>query len=136
MVKGQGGFQPARQHPVHQPVVEVEPRSVHRPAPLGQHPRPRGGKAVNVEIAVPDQIKVFGPAVIVVAGNRPVFGAHDVARRGGEGIPMGRARAAEGVTFDLIGGGGGTEPEALGKIGAVGQHGRPFRRGRGRWIGR
>jgi hypothetical protein len=111
-------FQAARQHAVHQPVVEIEALGIGRAGALGQDPRPGGGEAVGVGAKCRDEVEVFLPAVVVVAGGLPMLGADDIAGGGGETVPMGQARSAEGVAFDLVGGGGDPEEEAFGEIGA------------------
>ena len=63
------------------------------------------------------QIEVFFVAMVMIAGPIPVFLPHHVAGCCSEGVPMGLARAAMGVAFDLIGGSCSTEDETFGKIG-------------------
>jgi hypothetical protein len=51
-----------------------------------------------------------------------MLGADDIARRGGEVVPVRATGAAEAMAFDLVGGGGAAELEAVGKIGAGQRH--------------
>ena len=116
-------FQAPRQHAVDQPVIEVKPFGVDRAAPLGHDPRPGGRKAVGIHVGG----AAAGRGLRASGDNgrrrwrhlRPARRCRAWRRR----YPNGRTRAAEGVTFDLIGGGGGTEQEAFGKVGAGQRHG-------------
>ena len=122
VIEGQEGFQPARQHPVDQPVVEIETFRVRRPAPLGHHPRPACRKAVGVETAVAKEVQILRPAVVMVAGGGAVLAVQDIAGRGGEAVPMAAPGTAKACALDLIGGGGGPEEEARRKGGAGKAH--------------
>ena len=125
VIERQEGFQPARQHPVDQPVVEIETLGVRRPAPLGHHPRPACRKAVGVETAVAKEVQILRPAVVMVAGGGAVLAVQDIAGRGGEAVPMAAPGTAKARAFDLIGGGGGPEQEAGRKVGAGKGHPAP-----------
>ena len=111
-------LQPPLQHPVDQPVVEVDAFPVDLHA-VGHHPRPGRREAVGVEARVAHQVEVRLPAVVVVAGDLPVLAVDDVAGDLGEGVPVGAAGPAVGMALDLVGGGGGGEEEALGEVAAA-----------------
>jgi hypothetical protein len=130
VVERGGGLEPAREHPVHEPVVEVEPLRIGGAAPLGQDPRPGGGEAVDIEVRARQQVEIGLPAVVMVAGARAVLGPHDVAGRGREAVPVGRARAAEGVPLDLVARSRGPEEETFGEVAAREIHLYPFSRAR------
>ncbi len=118
MVERLEGFEAAFEHPVDEAVVEGDALGVDGHA-VGHDARPGGGEAVGVHSGVVQEVEVFGPAVVVVAGEVAVFGADDVAGCGGEGVPMGGTCGAMPVAFDLVGGGRGTEKEAFGEVAAV-----------------
>ncbi len=122
VVERRGGLEPALQHGVDQAVVEVETLFVDRPAPLGQDARPAGGEAVDVEVRAGQQVEVRLVAVVVIAGDRAVLGAHDVAGGGGEVVPVGAPGAALGVPLDLVARRGRPEAEILRKVGAAKLH--------------
>lgn len=63
----------------------------------------------------------------MIAGDRAVLTMHDVDRTFGEGIPMRRACAAKGRSFDLIGGGCGPEQKTCGEIRTGLFHGGSFK---------
>ena len=118
VIQRQRGLDPARQHPVDQPVVEVETLGVGCARPLGQDARPGRRKAVDVDIQLRQQVQIAFPAQVMLAGARAMFRAHHVAGGRGETVPMCGARSAQGMPLDLIGRGRGPEQEAVGKIGA------------------
>ena len=117
MVERGAGFEVPFQHRVDQPVVEIEPFGVHR-SPVGHHPRPACREAVGVKAAVAQQVEVGLVPVVMIASPCTIFGADDIAGRGGEVVPHSAAGAAILVSFDLVGRGCSPEEELFGKVGA------------------
>ena len=98
---------------VDQPVVEGEPRLVHRAAALGLHPGPGDREAVAVGAQARHQREVLGPAVVVVAGDVTAAAVDDATGLGRERVPDAGAPAvlASGA-LDLVRRRTGTEAEA------------------------
>jgi hypothetical protein len=85
------------------------------------HARPRHREAVGVEAEVLHQGDIVAEAVVVVARDVTVVGADHGAGHAAEGVPDGcRAAVLEGGAFDLVGGGGRAEEEALRRSGELG----------------
>ena len=133
-------FDAAFQQSIDQSVVEIQPVLIHLAAPVRQNPRPRGGEAIGISAQISQQIQIRIHPVVVIAGDGAVFGAHNIAGRGGKTVPLRRARAAKAMALDLIGRGGGAEDEVVRKICAGKIHITTSftrcRQGRGRWSGR
>ena len=110
------GRDPGLEQPVHERVVEVEPRLVHRAAPLGHGPRPGHREPVGLHPQPAHQGQVLPPAVVVVAGDASVRAVGDVPGDRGVAIPDALAASVgAGRSLDLVGRGGDAPEEAVGE---------------------
>src|SRR4029077_12853560 len=69
VIEAQPGRDAARDQPVDQPVVKVEPARLDRAAAGRQNARPRGREAISIEAAARQPFHVLDPAMIVIAGD-------------------------------------------------------------------
>jgi hypothetical protein len=99
------GLQSAFQHAVDQALVEIQPPGVGRAAGFAEDARPGDRKTVGIRAQAARDVQVFGPAVVMVAGDRAAGAVADAARRRGETVPD-RFDPAVRLRrpFDLVGG--------------------------------
>ena len=119
VVEGGPGLQAAFQHAVHQARIEIQALFVGLAAHLGEDARPGDREAVGVQSHVAADVEVFRPAVVVVAGDKPVGTVLDSTWRGGETVPdrFDPAVFLAGA-FDLVRRGGAAPQEVGGEIAA------------------
>ena len=114
------GLQAAFQHAVDQALVEVQAFRIRPAARLAEDARPGNREAVGIQAEIARDVQVFRPAVVVVAGHRPVRAVADLARRGGEAVPD---RFDPAIllrrALDLVGRGGAAPQEFGAEVGAA-----------------
>ena len=92
------------QQRVHQAVVVREAGLVDRPGAVGHDPRPGDREAVGVDAELFHDPEVFGPPVVVIAGDVPRVPAGHLAGGMGEGVPdRGGPAVFADRSFDLVG---------------------------------
>lgn len=105
-----------REQAVDQPVVEVEPGSVHAAGALGQHAAPGDAEAVGAQAQFAHQRDILAPAPVVVAGDVAGVAACDAARLVREHVPVaGTGAVGQRRALDLVGRRGGSPEEPGGK---------------------
>ena len=93
----------ARRKPVDQPIVEIKTARLHDAGAIGQNARPRRREAIIGEAAAREQLDIFRPAMIVVAGDVAGIVALHPSRRMRKDVPDAFAAAVEiDRAFDLI----------------------------------
>ncbi|MND71945.1 hypothetical protein D3C80_634860 [compost metagenome] len=118
MVKRRIGLDAARLAAINEPVVKIEPLLIDRPETVRNDTRPGDGETIGLDTHLLDEIEVFFPAIIVIAGDIAIVPPEDMARHVAEGIPDGGfAAIGLGRTFDLERGGCDAEQEIAGKTG-------------------
>ena len=106
----------SRQEPIHQPVVEIEPRNVDRTAPGGKDSRPGNAEAVRVQPEGRHHCDVLRVTMIVVARHVGVAAVFDEPRLLRIGVPDRWTPAIDIVgTFNLEGRSGNTPNKTVGK---------------------
>ena len=93
----------AREQPVDEPIVKVEPARIDRAGAARLHARPRDREAIPLQAQLAHQIEVCGQAVIVVASDITVAAVGDRAGHAAEAVPDRRSATVLGHgTFDLV----------------------------------
>ena len=106
------------QERVDQAAVEIDAFLVHRPASVRHDPRPGDAEAIVLDAQVGHQLHVVLVAVVVIAGDVARVAAVGAAGGVAEGVPDARLAAVfRRGAFDLVGRGGRSPPETLGKPG-------------------
>src|SRR5438874_2814075 len=92
--------------------VEVEPLHIHRAVPIGLHAWPRDGEPVPLDPELAQEVEVFAPAEVMLAGRLAGVAVRDVARAGREAVPDRLAAAVDPCgTLDLERRGSGSPDE-------------------------
>ncbi len=121
VIERRKGLDAARLQAVDQLVVEVEPLLVDRPGAVRHDAWPGDRESIGRNAHVLDEVEVFFPAVIMIAGDIAIVPLINPARHIGKGIPdAGLAPVFLRRALDLIGGRGNPENEVAGETGCKG----------------
>ena len=116
MIEAEPRRHAAREQPIDQAVVEIEAALFDRAGACRQDARPRRRKAVGTKAAARQQIDIFAPAMIVIAGDIAGVAVLHQARRVAKNIPDAFAAPIRiDRALDLIARGRGAPYEVGGK---------------------
>ena len=111
------GLDAVLQQDIDQPVIEIEPRPVHRAAAARQDPTPGCAEAIRLQSEAVHQGDVIGVAPIVVAGDVARITVANHAWRVRESLPDARPGAVgQWRALDLIRRGRGPPQEVVRKF--------------------
>ncbi len=118
MVQRRIGLDPACLAAINEAVVKIQTLLIDRPETIGNDARPGDRETIGLHPHLLDEIEVFLPAIVMIAGDIAIVTPKDMARHIAEGIPDGGLAAIRlGGTFDLERGSCDAKQEIAGETG-------------------